>query len=78
MVRWVTPLLYVGTEADAQGLGYRYVSSTDEATASMAVDRGVVVPTREIAAGAIRHFGATEAWIESHVMSEWEGEPTFD
>lgn len=81
-MRWVTPILYIGTLADAKsfqsrGMDYNAVTTAREAVALMEQDRGAIVPTREIAADVIRTFGASEEWVESHVMRDWGLFPGF-
>jgi hypothetical protein len=78
MVRWVTPLLLVGTSDEARQMGDAYVATSGEAISHMSASQAVVVPTREMAAEVIRHFGATEEWVQAHVIDEWKGEPVLD
>jgi hypothetical protein len=70
-MRWVTPLLLVGTAAEAEHRGEVYATTPDAAMAAMKVRHTAVVPNREMAAEVIRRFGASEEWIRSHVLSEW-------
>ena len=77
-MKWVTPLLLVGTAEDAAHRGEVFATTPEEAIAEMDARRTAVVSTREIAAACIRHFGASEDWIHRHVMSEWGEFSGFD
>jgi hypothetical protein len=79
MMRWVSPLLFVGTQADADKLDFAFFEGDPVRVARLIEQRvGCVVPTKEDAAEVLRHLGAGEDWIESHVMNEWKGEPVLD
>jgi hypothetical protein len=73
-MKWVTPLLMVGTKQDAQHLpgSFVFAPTSGEAISCVSADQACVVPTKEIAADVIRHFGASEEWVESHVMRDWQ------
>jgi hypothetical protein len=75
-MRWVTSRLMVGTERDAATLGYTYIGDLDAALRILDDDRagGVVVPTHDIAEAVLRHFGAEEDWISTHLHSDWAAE----
>lgn len=77
MMKWVTPLLSIGTPQDAQRLGELYTENTFEAISAMINHVGVVVSTAQMAADVIRSFGAAEDWINAHVFDEW-GEPHLE
>jgi hypothetical protein len=74
-MRWVTPLLMVGTRDDADRLSYHYLADGEQATAAMQSGNGVVVPDRPIAAQIIIALGASKQWVAAHVTADWAEEP---
>jgi hypothetical protein len=75
-VRWVTPLLFTGTEADAEAfqrrdMDFTFASTSEGAILLMSADRGAIVPSREVAGQVVRHFGGSDEWIASHVLADW-------
>lgn len=65
----------IGTPQDACGLpgSFVFTATGGEAISRMSARLPCVVPTKETAADVIRHFGAPEAWVQSHVMRDWQG-----
>jgi hypothetical protein len=70
-MKWVTPLLLVGTPEDAAWRGEVFTADPADAIEEMNEDRTLIVASPEIAAEVIRHFGASEDWITRHVLTPW-------
>jgi hypothetical protein len=77
-MRWVTPLMLIGTSEEADRRHEPFITEPEQAITAIKIGKPVVVSTREVAAAVIRHFGASEDWINRHVMSDWEEFTGFD
>ncbi len=71
-MRWVSPLLRVGTPGEAEDMGDVYVPDIPSAVEHIRVlKQPVMVPNEEIAKATLVALGYSEDWV-NHVLSDWE------
>lgn len=71
-MRWVSPLLRVGTPVEAHQLGDIYTEDPQHAKLSIrSFGVPVMVPTVEMAAEVLSLLGYDQEWID-HVLSDWK------
>ncbi len=80
-MKWVSPLLTIGTPDEAHVLGDQYSDDPPEVAYLMRMERrAMVVPTPELAAEVLRLLGyrgeESEQWFADHIFADWQGNLT--
>ena len=74
-MRWLSPMVMLGTQDDADALGFSFVEDPPQAAQQVESGTPVVVPTADAAEELLRLLGAPEEWVRHQSHGDWAMEP---